>query len=93
MHANVNVVPRKPALLRDAQREFIQAVASEVCAGIRTAMGGLLQEMESILHSADPDQEKIARMARLVASKRPCRRLPQPASVPEGDAATAVGLR
>jgi hypothetical protein len=93
MHANVSVVRRKPALLRDAQHEFIQAVAAEVCAGIRTAVGGLLQEMESILHSADTDQEKIARMALLVASKRPCRRLPQSASIPEGEPVPAAGLR
>jgi hypothetical protein len=93
MHANVNAVPRTPALLRDAQREFIQAVAAEVRAGIRTAVGGLLQEIESILHSADTDQEKIARMALLVARRRPCRRLPQSASIPEGEPAPAAGLR
>jgi hypothetical protein len=81
MHCNVNVLPRKPVVLQDVEREFIEAVAGEVCAGIRVAVDAWLEKVESILQSQESDQQKIARISLLTSRKRACRQS-RPASQP-----------
>jgi hypothetical protein len=81
MHCNVNVLPRKPIVLQDVEREFIEAVASEVCAGVRLAVDAWLEKVEAILQSQESDQQKIARISLLTSRKRACRKS-QPAPRP-----------